>query len=70
MVGLFTVTTGKGFTVTVAVDDEEHEPVVPTIVYVVVEVGLATTEVPVPEDKVADGVQVYVVAPDAFKVIF
>ena len=35
-----------------------HAPVVPVIVYVVVVGGFAVTELPVPLDKVALGVQV------------
>jgi len=41
--------------------------VVPVMVYTVVMVGLAFTVAPVEADKVAAGVQVYVVAPDAVR---
>jgi hypothetical protein len=58
MVGLFTLITGFGLTVTVLVAVPEHPEVVPVTVYVVVDGGVAVTLAPVPLDKVAVGVQV------------
>jgi hypothetical protein len=59
------VTVGEGMTVTVACEVEEHVPLVPVTVYVVVEDGLTVTEVPLS----APGFHVYVVAPDAVSVV-
>ena len=68
MVGEFTLMVGNGLTVTVAVVVPLQPLVVPVIVYVVVLAGVAVTEEPVPLESVADGVQVYDVAPVAVNV--
>ena len=60
-----TATVGVGLTVTTVVLELEHVPVVPTIEYVVFEVGLAVTILPVVALKPVAGVQLYVVAPFA-----
>lgn len=52
-----TVTVGVGFTVTRAVAEAVHEPVVPITVYVVVTVGLAVTVAPVVALNPVDGDQ-------------
>jgi phage terminase large subunit-like protein len=64
------VTVGKGFTVTITVFVfvQPLAPV-PVTVYVRVEVGLATTLIPVVTFNPADGLQAYVVAPLAVKVV-
>lgn len=49
--------TVTGVTVTVTVWDEEHEPVVPETVYVVVVAGVAVTDDPDVEDKPVAGDQ-------------
>jgi len=61
---------GLGFTVTndVVVFLQPVVVIVPVTVYVVVDVGLAVTEVPVPALNPVVGVQVYVSAPEAVKV--
>lgn len=61
---------GKGFTVTVTTDVlVQPPPAVPTTVYVVVVVGLATGFAIVELLNVAEGVQAYVVAPVAPNVV-
>lgn len=65
IVELVVVTVGVGLTVTVVVLELEHVPVVPTIEYVVFDVGLAETTLPVVALKPVEGVQLYVVAPFA-----
>jgi hypothetical protein len=52
----FTVTTGKGFMVTVDVALDVQVPTVPVTVYVVVIVGLAVTLAPVVALSPVDGV--------------
>jgi hypothetical protein len=70
IVGLFTVTAGKGLTVTVEVAELLHPfTSVPVTVYVVVVVGSAITELPVVEERSVLGDQVYVVAPVAVIVV-
>ena len=65
IVALFTVTTKEEATVTVSPIESVQEPVVPTKVYEVVAVGLATTDAPDVLLKPVPGCQLYVVAPDA-----
>jgi hypothetical protein len=70
--GELLVITGKagvGFTVIMVVAFEEHGPVVPTTVYVVVVVGFAVTTAPVVPLKPVEGDQLYVDAPDAASVV-
>ena len=70
MVGEFTVTVGKGFTVTIDVAVAVHPATeVPVIVYVVVTAGLAVTEAPVVALNPVAGVQLYVLAPAAVNVV-
>ena len=69
IVGEFTVTVGVGFTVTKEVTEAVQVPVVPTIVYVVVTVGLAVTLAPVVALNPVEGDQLYVVAPAEVKVV-
>jgi hypothetical protein len=56
MVLEFTVTTGRGFTVTVDVALEVQVPTVPVTVYVVVTAGLAVTTEPVVALSPVEGV--------------
>ena len=57
MVGELTVTVGVGVTVTVITTGALVQVPVPTTLYVVVTVGLATTELPVVELNPVPGVQ-------------
>lgn len=68
MVGEFTVTVGKLFTVTVPVAVELQPFASPVTVYVVVLVGVAVTVAPVVEANVGSAVQIYPVAPLAVSV--
>jgi hypothetical protein len=64
------VITGNGLTVTVTDFEEEHPfASVPITVYVVVIPGTVVTDEPVDEDKSALGLQMYVEAPLAVRVI-
>jgi hypothetical protein len=68
--GGFTVTVGKGFTVTVTVAVFVHPAaVVPVTVYVVVTVGFAVTVAPVVELRLVAGAHEYVLAPLAVSVV-
>ena len=68
--GVGTITTGRGFTVTVTCVDAVHPFIsVPVIVYVVVEVGFAVTDEPVVALNPVAGLHVYVDAPLAFSVV-
>jgi hypothetical protein len=69
IVAEFTVTVGKGLTVTTEVIEEVQVPVVPTMVYVVVTVGFAVTLAPVVALNPVDALQLYVVAPPAVNVV-
>jgi len=62
-------TLNGGQMVTVVVAVEEQPAIVPVTVYVVVDVGFAVTEAPDVADSPVDGDQVYVVAPEAVKVV-
>ena len=67
--GAGTEITGRGFTLTVTcVDAVQPLASVPVTVYVVVEVGLAVTVVPVVALSPVAGDQMYVTAPDAVSV--
>ena len=54
---------GRGLTVTVICDDAVQPVTVPTIVYVIVDVGFAVTEEPVVLLKPVAGLHEYVLAP-------
>jgi hypothetical protein len=65
------VTAGLEFTVTITVELAVQPPGAdPVTVYVIVDVGDATTDAVLVALSAVDGVQVYVFAPDAVKVTF
>ena len=63
------LTVGTGLTVTKTVWVSVHPPEVPVTVYVVVTVVVEITEAPVVALKAVAGAQVYVVAPEAVRVV-
>jgi hypothetical protein len=67
--GVFTVTTGNGFIVTVTCVVAVQPFASPVTVYVVVEVGLAVTEEPVVALNPVAGLHEYVFAPFAVSIV-
>src|SRR5205085_12414345 len=63
--GVITTTTGNGITFTATCAEDEHPAEEPVTVYVVFACGLAVTFPPIELFSDADGLQEYVVAPEA-----